>query len=171
MSGDTKAPPPTPIDLAIDKIAVAIHAWQEQQTDGLKEKVIARLDQSRDEVLMKLMGFTKSSWRNQEWAIDHCNGRSGESTAGKLFKDLQEEAIKEWLSQIQLPTMTPKFKASIEKQMRQTYETELNRMVWEMAEKQAADDMSSLLETLFKPTRVELYQRAMALINSPTTTV
>ena len=66
----------SPLDKVIHEISTAMLEWSEEQTAVIAKNVHKRLDQHRDEVLMKLMGFNKNSWGGG-WEIDHCNGRNG----------------------------------------------------------------------------------------------
>lgn len=47
--------------------------------------VIKQLDKDREQFVYKLMGFDKDYGNN--WKVDHCNGRSGNSPVGDAIKD------------------------------------------------------------------------------------
>ena len=158
-------PKQSPVDVLLAEIVIAMHQWSEKQTQTIGAAVHARLDQHRDEVLRKLMGFSTS--HNGRWEIDHCNGRNGESAISTFLKESQEAAIKEWLSQIKLPEMTPKFKARIEKNLRDTYEREIQSKTYSMAVARAQKDLDSLLGNVLKPTLVDKYLQLQKLVDPP----
>lgn len=159
-------PIPNPIDQIIANIATAMHEWSEKQVTDLKKKVFDRLDKHQEEVLLKLMGFD-NRW-GSSWNIDHCNGRNGNSPIGDFLKDTQEEAIKEWLSQIKMPAMSPKFKKNIEKDLRATYEQHFRQRSYEIARAKANEDLDDMLEHVLKPTILDQYLRMQALVAPPT---
>ena len=91
------------IDDAIPIIAEAVAEWKIRNSEEvLKRRVHALLDESSNEVVMKLLGF-KESWG--KWELDHCNGRSGNSPAGEYLKNAQQGAIAEWLKTAALPKL------------------------------------------------------------------
>ena len=156
----------SPLDKVIADISTAMHEWSIEQAKTITDKVHRRLDQHRDEVLMKLMGFDKSYGGG--WAIDHCNGRNGNSVISDFLKDSQREAVQEWLSQITLPTMTPAFKAKIQKELQRTYENEVSSHTYSMAKAKAHKDINDFMATVFPATLVEKHLQMQALL-TPTT--
>ncbi len=116
--------PINPLDELLPVIAQAVADWQAIHTpDAIKKRVTKLLDESREEIVFKLLGFDKS-WEGK-WKLDHCNARSGESAAGDYLRNVQADAIKEWLSTIPLPTISPKMLADFKKQ----YQLEFNQRV------------------------------------------
>jgi len=156
----------SPVDKVIASIAVAMHDWADQQQENLVNDIHKRLNEQRDAVLMKLMGFIKPSWGGT-WEIDHCNGRNGQSVVGDFYKDLQHEAIKEWLKEIPLPTMSPAFKEAIAKDLQSTYEREVRSNVFKMARQYADESLNDVITEVLTPKRLEMYMKAQALINPP----
>lgn len=153
----------SPLDKVIHEISTAMHAWSEEQTKVIAAKVHQRLDQHRDEVLMKLMGFEKDSW-DRGWKIDHCNGRNGNSVISDFLKESQMAAVKEWLSQIEMPVMAVAFKTRIQKEMKQTYEQEISRRTYSMAQEKAAQDIKSFMDTVFPTNLVDKHLQMQALL-------
>ena len=164
---DTPKPAISPIDKLIADISTAMHEWSEEQVTSIRKKVHARLDQHRDEVLMKLMGFTQESFTGH-WEIDHCNGRSGNSPIGEFLATSQKQAIEEWLTQITMPTMTPKFKKEVESDLRKVYQDAIRREVWDCAKSRAKQDLDELLEHALSPTLLQQFLQMQKLIEPPT---
>lgn len=156
----------SPLDKVIHEISTAMHAWSEEQTKSIATKVHQRLDQHRDEVLMKLMGFNKSY--SGGWGIDHCNGRNGNSVISDFLKESQMAAVTEWLSQIEMPAMTAAFKTKIQKEMKQTYEYEISKRTYSMAQEKAAQDIKSFMDTVFPTNLVEKHLQMQALLTPNT---
>ena len=83
-----------PMKEVIPLIEKAINEWHaKNQPEDIVEYIHKKLDKSRDEVLLKLMGFNKDTWKG-DWVLDHCNNRSGNSIAGDYLKLVQQDAIK-----------------------------------------------------------------------------
>ncbi len=161
----------TPTDKIIANVHIAMNEWSEEQLLTLDAAVKTRLDKHRDEILMKLMGFEADSW-NGRWKIDSCNGRAGDSNISDFLKEKQGEKVREWLSQIELPKMSDKFKRDITKDLLNTYERELNSLVYGVAKKRAEADMAELLKTILPETLLEKHMKTMALItDDPNTSV
>ena len=159
----------SPLDKVIAEISTAMHAWSIEQAKTIADKVHKRLDQHRDEVLMKLMGFNKGSF-DRGWEIDHCNGRNGNSVISDFLKESQAAAVKEWLSQIELPTMSSAFKTRIQKEMKQRYESQITQLTYEMARTKAQKDIEEFMATVFPATLVDKHLQMQALLTPTTTT-
>ncbi len=151
-----------PVDAVIVEISSAMHAWSKEQVEIIGPKVRERLDRHREEVLMKLMGFT-TDW-NGKWEVDHCNGRNGNSNISDFLKESQEAVVKDWLSQIQLPEMTPKFKKNIELSLKRAYEDEVSRSVYSMAKNKAQKDLEEILSDVLPKPDISNFLKAQALI-------
>jgi hypothetical protein len=157
----------SPVDQILDDIAEAMEAWAIDQRANIARNVTERLNVHRDKVLMQLLGFEKDSWAGDQWKIDHCNGRAGNSPIGDFLKTAQEAAIKEWLTQIPLPTMTPKMKANFSKELRYEYTQTISYRLRDMAHTQAERDLAELLKEVLSPTLLQKMQRTHALIAAP----
>jgi hypothetical protein len=162
-----EVPNNSPLDKMLAEISVAIHQWTEEQRKNIGINVRQRLDKHRDHVLMSLMGFEKDYWNGRDWKIDNCNGRGGNSPISDFLKQSQDTAIREWLAQIRLPVMTPKFKKDIEKELAQKYQSEVRRNLWSIVQDKASKDLEELLESTLAPTLVGSFLKAQELINPP----
>ena len=157
--------PINPLDELLPVIAQAIADWQVIHTpDAIKKRVTKLLDESREEIVFKLLGFDKSSWEGK-WNLDHCNGRSGESAAGDYLRNVQADAIKEWLSAIPMPTISPKmvtdFKKQYQQEFNQRVQYQLQKLITAEADKRAAE----LFKNISSSTQLDDYIKTMKLIN------
>ena len=152
----------SPVDKVIDKIAVAMHEWSDEQVESIGIEVRIRLNRHRDEILMKLMGFDRNY--DGRWNVDHCNGRAGDSNISDYLKEKQGEIVKEWLSEIKLPVMTSAFKQRIATELQNTYERAIQDSVYTMARDKASKDLQELLDSTLTPTLYNKYQQAQALL-------
>lgn len=159
----TKQPIESPVNAVITGISTAMHAWSAEQVKTIQAKVHRRLDKHADEVLMKLMGFNRD-YSGGSWNIDHCNGRAGNSNISVFLKESQATAVKEWLSQIKLPEMSPKFKKNIEKEMQSSYESEVRTIVYSKTRAKANADIEELLNTVLPATLVESHLQAQEML-------
>ena len=154
-----------PVDTLLDQIAEAMESWAIEQRKHLAQNVHMCLNKSRDEILLKLLGFDKDSWAADTWKIDHCNGRAGNSPIGDFLKETQDAAIREWLSQIPLPKMSETFKKKITKELQCNYESECSRRLYSTARSKAEKDLKEVLDEVLKPTLLEKMGKTHALIN------
>ena len=152
-----------PLDAVIVPLAIAVEEWKAANTEEkIKKNVTEQLNRASQEITMKLLGFNN---RWDKWELDHCNGRSGESSAGDYLRNVQASAIKEWLGDLCMPTLKPALKAKLEKEMQQQYEELLYRSVRKKAETMANSHLDALIETLVTPQRLDAYLKASKLVN------
>lgn len=157
--------PTSPLDEILPVIAQAVADWKVAHTpDAIKKRVTKLLDESREEIIYKLLGFNKDSW-DGKWSLDHCNGRSGESAAGDYLRQVQAEAIREWLAGIPMPTIPPKMLADFKKQYQtefnQRVEYQLQRLITQEADKRAAE----LFKNISSSTQVDDFVKVMKLLS------
>lgn len=157
-----------PIDSRIPVIAQAVEEWKQQNSEkALADKTKRLLDTHSEQVVMKLLGFNKDRWNDSNWELDHCNGRSGNSTAGVFLEKAQAETIKEWLSTVAMPKLselaTKKLQKSIKEDFQRYYERALNEWVHVEANKAAED----FFDKLVSESAINKHMQAMELI-SPT---
>lgn len=153
----------SPVESLFADISVAMHQWHGEQAKTIHTTIRKRLDNHADEVLMKLMGFERGY--GQEWKIDHCNGRNGNSNISDFLKTAQEATVKEWLAGIPLPTLTPAMKKSLAKQIQQIYDNELRRIVHSMAQTRAEQDLAALLKEILPTPSVAGFLKVQELVN------
>ena len=72
------------------------------RADWTQEKIQARinviLNKHLQDLVSKSLGFD-SRWGG--WEVDHCNGRGGESTVGKIISDLAIKAVTDGVTKLQ----------------------------------------------------------------------
>ena len=157
-----------PIKELIPLIENAINGWHDKnQPQDIVEYIHKKLDKSRDEVLLKLMGFNKDSW-NGAWALDHCNNRSANSIAGDYLKSVQQEAINDWLSKVSLPKLSKTDSDRIAASFKAEYLIRLKRAVLAYAEKKADEHARQLVDALAPTPPIDQYLQLKTLI-TPTT--
>jgi vacuolar-type H+-ATPase subunit H len=112
------------VEKAMKKAEVAAQKWLNENEPNIENIVTDMLDQRLVEIVAKLLGFN-NSWG--EWALDHCNGRSGESSAGDYLREKAGIAVKVWLdSQAKnLPNLPIKATSSIKKEYLECLEQEI----------------------------------------------
>ena len=143
----------------------AVHEWmQDQDPVAIKKKVFSTLNKAKDEIAPKLLGFTRDSWNNK-WEIDHCNGRSGESSLGDYLKQHQEAGIKQFIEELDLTTVRP-FTKSEKDEMRSDYRRRVINKVRESVRVRAEQDAARLLNSISVDNLVDLIKQTEALINS-----
>lgn len=152
-----------PIDELLPVIAQAVAAWKlNNTTTVVKDKITRLLDANSKEITMKLLGFNN---RWNEWELDHCNGRSGNSAAGDFIRSTQAEAIKEWLAQVSMPSLDTKTKNKLIKQAQATYEDYLGRSVRAAIERKATADADLVIAHLTQSQQIDKHLQVLKLIN------
>ena len=150
----------------IPLIENAINGWHaKNQPEDLVKYIHKKLDKSRDEVLLKLMGFNKDSW-NGAWALDHCNNRSGNSIAGDYLKSVQQDAINDWLSKVALPKLSKTDSDRIAASFKAEYLRYLKRAVESYAQKKADEHARQLVDALIPTPPIDQYLQLKTLITS-----
>ena len=155
--------PINPIDSLLVTIATAVESWKvAQDPEELKKTIFNKLDSKRDEVMLKLLGFN-DSWG--KWEVDHCNGRSGESSIGDFLKTTQQKAIKEWLETSFPLTISPKTLTSLQKRVQKEYERCIEQSLRSAVRDKADKDLENLLRKVLESNQLANYIKAMQLIN------
>lgn len=155
--------PINPIDSLLVTIATAVESWKvAQDPEELKKTIFNKLDSKRDEVMLKLLGFN-DSWG--KWEVDHCNGRSGESSIGDFLKTTQQKAIKEWLETTFPLTISPKTLTSLQNRVQKEYEHYIEQGLRSAVRDKADKDLENLLRKVLESNQLANYIKAMQLIN------
>ena len=153
-----------PMKEVIPLIEKAINEWHaKNQPEDIVEYIHKKLDKSRDEVLLKLMGFYKDNWKGN-WVLDHCNGRSGNSIAGDYLRSVQQDAINDWLSKVALPKLSKTDSDRIAASFRAEYQRHLKRAVESYAQKKADEHARQLVDALVPTPAIDQYLQLKALI-------
>ena len=157
-----------PIKELIPLIENAINGWHNKnQPQDIVEYIHKKLDKSRDEILLKIMGFNKDSW-NGAWVLDHCNNRSANSIAGDYLRTVQKDAINDWLSKVALPKLSKTDSDRIAASFKAEYVRHLKMAVLTYAEKKAKEHAQQLVDALVPTPPIDQYLQLKDLI-TPTT--
>lgn len=89
--------------LASPEYVTRIGMLIEQEAKKLSDVYLAHeiselFKQATDTMLLKMLGFSKDSWGNTKWEIDHCNGRAGSSPIGIFTKGKSSAIASELLT-------------------------------------------------------------------------
>lgn len=170
MASSTKPQQINPVDELIPLIGKAVEEWKQENTAiSIAQNVKELLNKNSKEITMKLLGF--DSRYDNGWSLDHCNGRSGNSIAGDFLFKNQAVAIQEWLGNIKMPTMTPSFKAELEKEMQRDYESEMHSHVRGLIREKAKGDLKTLIGLITESNSINNHIKMLRLIEDvPVTT-
>ena len=157
-----------PIDEILVHITTALEEWRQKQTpEVIKEQVFKKLDRGTEDILLKILGFNRRY--GDKWEIDHCNGRQGNTAAGDYLRTCQDQAIKAWFEQIQMPAMTPVLKKRLEAAYKKEYEWRIMRSLEEAVQGRARKDAEELVDTLASSNNINNYLKTLKLLNAETT--
>ena len=157
-----------PVDGVLEAIALAVAQWKEENTEEtIKKKVIDLLNKNSEEITLKLLGFNN---RHGQWALDHCNGRSGNSAAGDYLTTIQQTAIQEWMQTVTMPKLSNAMKDKLSKDMRHDYEHTLHKVIREAVFRQAEVDAQALISKLTVSNQAENYLKVVKLLHPQTNT-
>ncbi len=152
------------IDSTIPIIANAVEEWKKKNTSALLTKrVTDLLNNNSETIVMKLLGFNVSY--GEKWELDHCNGRSGNSAAGDYLREVQSNAIKEWLSKVQLPTLSDVAQKKLTAEMKYDYEHALKIAFSKLIIAKAEADAVLLMNELTESKQLDNYLAAMKLVS------
>lgn len=155
--------PENPVNDFIPQIHTAVEEWLSEQSPAqLRREIRSRLDKSRNEILMKLMGFDKSY--GNAWKIDHCNGRAEGSLAGRALKECVGEEVKAWLQDVGLPQLTEAETTQLKKTLHTEYLSTMARELRAVVRTRAKQDLDTLIEQAIPAPAIEQYLAAHALI-------
>ena len=136
----------TSLQTVYDK-ALNQNSLQKLETDFLKQ-----LERHKEAVLLKAMGFDYKYAGT--WAVDHCNGRSGESILGDRIRNAAQHALDSFIldnnTGINLSNVILEQKVQLEAAIREQFKKELHYKVIDMVKvevnKLAQNVVNQLLE-------------------------
>ena len=142
-----------PINDLLPTVLKSIDKWKEKNSkEVLTQRVHKLLDDNAETIVLKLLGFD-NRWNN--WELDHCNGRSGESAAGDYLKQVQQEAIQDWLKNVKLPELNKTLTSVMKKELEADYKRYLSQFLYEYARDEADKTAKELIQTLFTQSKVD----------------
>lgn len=145
------------IDTAIDK-------WLALNTpEEITRTINSKLDDYKEEITLKLLGFDKN-YGDRVWSLDHCNGRSGNSPAGKYLVETQSVVVKQWLDQVALPELSPNQLIKLSSDFSEMYMRALRKSLTTLVETKAKEDSQLLLNEIINTESIDNYIKAKELI-------
>lgn len=155
--------PENPVNDFIPQIHTAVEEWlSEQSPEQLRREIRSRLDKSRNEILMKLMGFDYSY--SNSWKIDHCNGRAEYSLAGKALREHVGDEVRAWLQDVGLPKLTQGEATNLKKSLHTEYLSTMTRELRAVVRTRAEQDLETLIDHAIPAPAIEQYLATHALI-------
>lgn len=153
-----------PLDDLFPVIVQAVNEWnKDNPPDVIAEKVKRRLDASSQEITLKLLGFT--SRYSDTWELDHCNGRAGNSAAGDYLRNTQQDVIQDWFATNLMPVLSPKIKASLQREMNSEYVDHVRTQLRKMTKEKAEKDAEAIFTALSADNQSQKYKALLALLN------
>lgn len=153
-----------PFQVVLESIVLALNEWHAIHTpEEIKRDMFARMDKAQQEILLKLLGFNTKIW-DGTWALDHCNGRSGESAAGDYLRKQQAENVKAWLDQVKLPKIPKKAVDTLISEYQSTFDREISKQLEILAKNAASEYMDTLLKPLTETSAADQYNKVLELL-------
>ena len=150
----------------IQLIDTAIDNWLAVNTpDVLTKSINKKLDEHKDEITLKLLGFDKN-YGDRNWKLDHCNGRSGNSPAGEYLRDTQSVIVRQWLDSVPLPELSTTQLKKLSSDFNEVYLRALKKSLTTLVETKAKEDSHKLLKEIISTDNIENYLKTKALIQS-----
>ena len=142
-----------PINDLLPTVLKSIDKWKEKNSEeALTQRVHKLLDDNAATIVLKLLGFDN---RWNKWELDHCNGRKGESAAGVYLRQVQQEAIQDWLKKVKLPELNKTLSSAMKKELEENYKRYLNQYLFDYAREEADKTAKELIQTLFTQSKVD----------------
>lgn len=152
------------MDEYLEVINQAIEEWKiHNPPEKIRKRVLEKIEKSKDEIILKLLGFD-ASYGERNWKLDHCNGRSGESAAGKYLLAHASEQIKHWLETVTTPTLTEQELNSIKKSVNHEYKQHFKYSMVKAALKKAEEDAEKMLAVMVDSTNLDSLIKLKRLI-------
>ena len=142
-----------PINDLLPTVLKSIDKWKEKNSkEVLTQRVHKLLDDNAETIVLKLLGFD-NHWN--KWELDHCNGRKGESAAGDFLRQVQQDAIQDWLKNVNLPKLNKTLSSAMKKTLEADYKNYLRQYLYEYAREEADKTAKELIQTLFTQSKVD----------------
>lgn len=151
-----------PINDLLVTVLKSIDQWKEKNSEeALTQRVHKLLDSNAETIVLKLLGFDN---RWNKWELDHCNGRSGESAAGDYLRQVQQDAIQDWLKSVKLPELSKSLSSVMKKELEADYKRYLSQYLYEYAREAADKTAKEIVESLFSQSKVDGMLKLQQLI-------
>ena len=154
---------PAPLDQALNAGLQAVMEWKHSQDPiKIKKRVTDLLEKNLEQGIITLLGF---DYRWGKWEVDHCNGRSGESSVGDYMKQQHSVAIKEFFDSLDIKTLiTPTLRNKLSAVVKKEMEWRLEGMVRDRINIVLAEQMSQLVKELVPTPDISKHLAAIKLI-------
>jgi hypothetical protein len=167
-SPESKVPPllEAPLDKAVKEVAMAVAEWEAKQTpEHIKAQVFKLLDQHKEDMAMKLLGFRRNNF-DKSWEIDF-SSKSQAAAVHSAIEKLSQEAIAEYLALLRVPAISDKLKRRMESDAKNYFEGKLLRKVGEEAQNMADGALNEILSQLGSSNTFDKYQKMLGLLRPP----
>lgn len=128
-------------------------AWCE--TEGTESAIVtrirSRLDRNVEATVAQLLGFRNRGWAGRdEWEVDNCNGRAGNSIVGDYIRKKVGVAVEAWVDSFAgaLPTLPRETIAALRKEYVDAYRNALRRRLGELASERAEEKAREMIAAL-----------------------
>ncbi|MPS58852.1 MAG: hypothetical protein E2594_17040 [Pseudomonas sp.] len=153
-----------PIDSMLPIIVEAVQSWRgENMASSLTQQVHSTLDKEAKQIVLKLLGFDKDY---SGYKLDHCNGRSGNSTAGDYIAKVQSDAVRDWLASVAMPELTDEERETIKASVRREYVSRFRRELLQLSSAKAVADAKGLVNKISESLTIDSYIKLRDLISS-----
>ena len=151
-----------PLNALIPVIATAVERWREDHSPKqIEAKVTRTLDNKSQEIILKLLGFN-NHW--DRWELDHCNGRSGNSTAGDYMRQCHKDAIEKWLAKMTMPVLPKIINQQLKKSLQAEFNRSLEKALRDKVVAYANEEASRMFKELEVPSLLDNYMQTLQLI-------
>lgn len=118
-------------------ITSSIDRWLENnKKEDIQQNLYDQLNREQEQIIGNLLGFSKS-WSANNWEVDHCNGRAGESAVGDYLRQVAATEINSWFKSIQLKKPTKAFQAAITREYTDLFQKKVEAKLDDLADQQA----------------------------------
>ena len=153
-----------PINDLLPTVLKSIDKWKEKNSkEVLTQRVHKLLDDNAETIVLKLLGFDN---RWNKWELDHCNGRKGESAAGDFLRQVQQDAIQDWLKNVNLPKLNKTLSSAMKKTLEADYKNYLRQYLYEYAREETDKTAKELIQSLFSQSKVDGMFKLQQLIQN-----
>lgn len=123
-------------------------AWLDEHgsEQAVRDAVRDLLDDNLRAIVLNLLGITKA-WPDEEWSVDHCNGRAGESAVGDFLREKAGAELRRWLEEQAgaLPKLPSAAAKSIREEYREMLQREVHHALYGLAQQNANAEVKRIL--------------------------
>lgn len=157
-----RTPRKKPIDIALPVLNQAVDEWLASfDSEATKQEIFNRLNQKKEEIALKLLGFT-NSWG--AWEVDR-DKASNINTVRSYLNTHLEGVIQEWLMKLPMPSLNTSRGRAILKAYERAYYEQLERVAYDLARERAKKDAKELLNAYFNSDDLEGFLKTRELLD------